>query len=67
MQEEMGKMPESEVVVGLRLPREIVKEADALLPKLKRAEFRAVGRVSRSLVLRLAIIRGLQELRKEYR
>lgn len=56
-----------EVVVGLRLPADLVKVADSLIPKLAKSEFGLAGRSSRSMVLRLAVIRGLEALRSEYK
>jgi hypothetical protein len=56
---------EGEVVVGLRLPRDLVRAADALIPKLGKTEFRLAGKPSRSMVLRLAITRGLEKLKEE--
>ncbi len=56
-----------EVVVGLRLPTDLVKAADALLPKLRKTDLRITGRISRSMVLRLAVMRGLEALAQEYK
>ncbi len=54
-----------EVVVGLRLPRDLVRATDALLPKLRKTEYRLTGRVSRSMALRLAIMKGIEVLQRE--
>ncbi len=62
----MGK-DGGEVVVGLRLPADMVKAADALIPKLGKSDFRLVGKPSRSMVLRLAIMRGLAALAAEHK
>jgi hypothetical protein len=56
-----------DVVVGMRLPRETVKRADQLIAKLKQTELLAAERVSRSTVLRLAVVRGLDALEREYK
>lgn len=55
------------MVVGLRFERDVLKRADALIPKLKRGELAAVGVVSRNMVLRLAVLRGLAALEAEYK
>jgi hypothetical protein len=47
----------------LRLPREALERAEALIPLLaKHAEFRALGRLSKATVLRLAVLHGLEVL-----
>jgi hypothetical protein len=56
----------AEVVVALRLPGDLVKAADALIPKLRKTELRLAGRISRSTVLRLAITRGLEVLNRDH-
>lgn len=55
------------MVVGLRFEKDLLKRADSLIPKLKRGELAAVGSVSRNMVLRLAVIRGLDALEAEYK
>jgi hypothetical protein len=50
-------------VVTLRLPRAMLERADALIPKLRHDdELMMIGRVSRSIILRLALLRGLEVL-----
>lgn len=51
---------------SLRLSQDILDRADRLVPKLQHsAELRAgAGDVTRSVVLRLALLRGLDELEK---
>lgn len=52
-------------IVTLRLPKSLVDRADALIPKLEQDPgMQIMGRVSRSIVLRLAVLRGLEELEK---
>lgn len=53
---------------AIRLPDELMNRADRLVPLLQRdPELLAIGaRVSTSLVLRLAIVRGLDALEREY-
>ncbi len=53
---------------SLRLPPELLSRADVLLPLIAQdAELRTFGRVSRSSVLRLAVLRGLEALETQYR
>lgn len=59
--------PAADVVVGVRLSRDLAKRADQLIGKLKQQELLSGERVSRSTVLRLAVARGLDALEKEYR
>jgi len=50
-------------IVTLRLPQSMVDRADALIPRLKEEDqMLMVGRVSRSIVLRLAVLKGLEAL-----
>ena len=47
----------------LRLPREALERAEILIPLLaKHPEFRALGRLSKATVLRLAVLHGLEVL-----
>jgi hypothetical protein len=51
------------VITTLRLPQSLVDRADALIDELAEGEEALlVGRVSRSIVLRLAVLRGLEQL-----
>jgi hypothetical protein len=52
--------------LGLRLPRDVIKRADQLIPKLQQTDLLAAVRLSRSVVLRLAVIRGLAVLEQEH-
>lgn len=57
----MGKRP-----LQLRLPEDILKRLDALTALLQKdPNFRAMGTVTRSTALRLALIRGLEVLEQE--
>jgi hypothetical protein len=50
-------------IVTLRLPKSLLARADALIPRLRdNSEILVVGRLSRSVVLRLAVLRGLEAL-----
>lgn len=55
-------------LITLRLPTSLVERADALLDKLTDAEDETVmlGRASRSIVLRLAVLRGLEQLEAKH-
>lgn len=53
--------------VSIKLGPDILQEADELVPVLRQdAKLRASGRVSRSSVLRLALLEGMAVLRKTY-
>ena len=59
------KMADS-MIVTLRLPKTLVERADALIPRLREDnQMIVVGRVSRSIVLRLAVLKGLEALEQE--
>ena len=50
-------------IVTLRLPKSVLQRADALIPTLPaNSEIFVVGRLSRSVVLRLAVLRGLETM-----
>ena len=50
-------------IITVRLPQSFVDRADALIANLaKEEESLLLGRVSRSIVLRLAVLRGLEAL-----
>ena len=50
-------------IVTLRLPQSLVDRADALIPRLGEEDHMLmVGRVSRSIVLRLAVLKGLEAI-----
>ena len=51
---------------SVRLTSDILKRVDRLLPKLERdPERRALGKITRSKAIRLAIVRGLDALEGE--
>jgi hypothetical protein len=52
----------------LRLPRDLLERAEALVPVLADdPEVRALGRLTKTAVLRLAVLHGLEALEKRYR
>jgi hypothetical protein len=52
--------------IALRIPADLPERADALLPRLNaRADQRARGGATRSDVLRLALILGIEHLERE--
>ena len=56
----------SEVTTTLRLPAEMMARIEALIPAVaKRPELAVHGRVSRSTVMRLVILHGLEALEAE--
>ena len=65
----MAKATETaSVQLVLRVQATIAKRADELKPKVARdPNLSAVGRITRSTVLKLALLRGLEVLEKEYK
>ncbi len=65
--EEKETMP-NDAAINLRVPKDVLSRADALMPALAQDPMlQAAGRgVSRSVVLRLAVLRGLDSLEAEY-
>lgn len=60
-----GQFPERPLT--LRLPHELVRRIDDLLPHVGGdLSYAALGRVSRSQVLRIALLEGVKLLRKRY-
>ena len=57
----------NEAHVNMRVPKDLLKRIDRLIPKLAGKGDFAAFRVSRSAVLRLAIQRGVEALEKESR
>jgi len=56
------------VQLVLRVQASIAKRADELRPRVARdPNLSAVGRISRSTVLKLALLRGLDVLEQEYK
>ena len=55
------------VLIPLRLPAELLDQADALLPRIAAdPEVTAVGRITRSSVLRMAMAHGLKSMAWKY-
>jgi hypothetical protein len=53
--------------VHLQLPEPLLKEAERLVPVLARnTDLAVMGRMSRALVLRLAVQKGLEVLKRTY-
>jgi hypothetical protein len=53
--------------VHLQLPEHLLKEAERLVPVLAReTDLAVMGRISRALVLRLAVQKGLEVLKRTY-
>ena len=53
--------------ITVRLPDHMAAEVDALLPLVRRApELSTLPNVTRSDLVRLALLRGLEQLRREY-
>jgi len=64
--EEETEEMKNEEAITLRLPAELLEQADALVPIIgATGDFQAM-RVSRSTVIRLALIRGVAALRDEF-
>jgi len=56
-----------EVPTSVRLPRDFVKRLDALAPRLEKVPtLAALGPLTRSKVLRLALARGIEILESEH-
>lgn len=63
----MARAEEAGAQIAVRLPGETIRRMDALRTKLaKDATVGALGRVTRSTVLKLALARGLDALEQEY-
>mgnify|MGYP001273945540 CR=1 FL=1 len=56
----------NETQVALRLPADAVRRAAALAEKMARAPELRAWRLTRSAVLRLALLRGIESLEAEY-
>lgn len=57
----------SDQTINVRLPAELLELAEEMIPLLQEDDqLRLAGRISRSSVIRLAVFRGMQELRKAY-
>ena len=56
-----------DAVVNLRLPRALLDRAEALVPALEADVKLQASRVTRAVVIRLALAKGLEALEEEYR
>jgi hypothetical protein len=53
--------------VSIRVPREVMKRAEGLRPRIaKDRSVAMLGKVTQSTVLKLALMRGLDALEREY-
>jgi hypothetical protein len=60
----MGKAP----LLSVRVSPDLLKRADRLVPKVARDKtVTAIGNVSRSTIVKLALMRGLDALEAEYK
>jgi hypothetical protein len=58
----------NEVLTSIRLPQELLDRIEALVPVVAADPvFAAFGRVGRSSVLRLSLVRGVESLEKRYK
>lgn len=61
------KRNHGEPSINIRMSAELLLEVDALIPIVRAStQLRAAGQVSRSTVVRLAVIEGMDVLRKTY-
>ena len=57
----------SDPVLTLRVPPDLRQRVDSLVPKIESVpHIRAAGRVSRSSVFRMAVLKGVEALEREY-
>jgi hypothetical protein len=64
---EQEKTKDNRKAVNLRVDQEILERAEQLIPKIKAdPELSALGRISTSSVIRLAILKGLEILEKKF-
>lgn len=65
----MKKQPSGrKPLLSVRVPPDLLKRADRLVAKLGRdARITAIGAVSRSTIINLALLRGLESLEGEYK
>jgi hypothetical protein len=63
-----GKLPASDAALSLRLPVDMVKRADALIPALaKEAAEQGFTRTTRAVVIKRALLEGLRVLEERYK
>ena len=64
----MGKTVGKAPLLSVRVSPEMLKRADRLIPKLGRdTAVSTIGNVTRSTVVKLALLRGLDALEREYK
>jgi len=56
----------SDIQISMRLPKDLIDRAEALVAVIKKDPAYSVWRISKSGVLRLALIEGLERLEKKY-
>ncbi len=68
LQEREENMPPNDSSVMIRLPAALLERADALQPRIEASEYGAFmgSAVTRSAVLRLALVKGLAQLEQEH-
>ena len=59
-------MGQNDAAIQLRLPSEVLERADELMGPMSRVPLLAAVRLSRSAVLRMALMRGLDALEAEH-
>lgn len=64
----MGERMKSRTPLSVRIPDELTRRLDRLIPKIaKDQNVSTMGRVSRSAVVKLALLRGVAALEQEYK
>jgi predicted transcriptional regulator len=64
----MGERAKSRTPLSVRIPDDLARRLDRLVPKIaKDQNLAAFGRVSRSAVVKLALLRGVAVLEAEYK
>jgi len=63
----MKTMPKMDELMVVRVPQETVKRADDLVPCFMNDEhYNGIAKISRSMILRLALLEGLKTFEKRY-
>lgn len=64
----MGERLRSRTPLSVRIPDELTRRLDRLIPRIaKDQNVSTMGRVSRSAVVKLALLRGVAALEQEYK
>jgi len=64
----MGERTRNRTPLSVRIPDDLARRLDRLVPKIaKDQNLATLGRVSRSAVVKLALLRGVAALETEYR